>query len=120
MLEEVRGAVGLLRLEPRPGVDPDAHSRGLGGEGGLRGDAEAVGEGRHAGLGRAQDPRVVRQRGHRGPVFQEAWVRVIEPAEFGFGRLREAVVEHGVGRGRGRRGGGLGGRRKGGEEAEGG
>lgn len=115
----MRGAVRLLRLKPRPGVDPHADGGGSRGEGGLGGHSQPVGEGCHAGLGRAQDPRVVRRRGHRGPVFQEARVRVLEPAELGFHGLSKTVVDHRVGWWRGGARGGFGDCWPAGEEADG-
>lgn len=52
MLEEMGGPVGVVGLEPRPGVDPHPDGGGAGGEARLGGDAEAVGERGDAGEGR--------------------------------------------------------------------
>ena len=116
VLEEVRGAVSLLGLEPRPGVDPDADGGGAGAEGGLGGDAEAVGERGHARLGGGEDARVVREGRPGGPVLEEAGVGVLEQPELGLHGLGSAVIDHGGGGRRGGRGGGGGGHGGGGGE----
>lgn len=77
----MRGTVALLCLESRPGVDPDAHGGGPGGEGGFGGDAEAVGEGGDAGLRSGEDSGVVREGRAGRPVFEESGVRILEVAE---------------------------------------
>jgi len=121
VLQEVRGAVGLLGLEARAGIDPDADGGGAGGEGRFGGYAEAIRERRDARLRCSEDASVVGKRGARGAVFEEAGVRVLELAELGLDGLGGAVVDHGSGGwGSGRGGGGgddSGGRR---ERSEGG
>ena len=59
VLEEMRGAVGVVGLESAAGVDPDADGGGLGREVGLGSDAEAGGEGGDAGEGGGEDRGVV-------------------------------------------------------------
>jgi len=113
----MRGAVGFLSLEPRPGVDPNADGGGACGEGGLGSHAKAAGERGHAGLGRTEDAGVIGVGGDGAAVLEKAGVGVVEAAELGTAGGGEAVVEHGVGWGRGGAGGG---RRGGGEGASGG
>lgn len=59
VLQEVRGAVGLLGLEARAGVDPHADGGGSGGEGGFGGDSEAIRERGNARLRGSEDASVV-------------------------------------------------------------
>lgn len=96
VLEKVRGAVGLLSLEPRPGVDPHTDGGGAGRQVRLRGDTETVGEGGHAGLRGGEDPGVVGVSRVRRPVLEKPRVRVVELLDLGFNGLREAVVDHDV------------------------
>lgn len=114
VLEEMGGAVGLVVLEAGPSVDPDTDGGCAGGEIGLGGDAEAVGEGGDAGGWGSEDGGVVGEGWVRGVVLQEAGVCVLETLELGIDGFGEAVVDHGGrgwragvrGGGDGRRGGG--------------
>jgi len=106
VLQEVRGTVGLLGLEARAGVDPHADRGRAGGEGGLGGDAEAIGKRGDARLRGGENVRVVGERGAGRAVFEEAGVLVFELAELVLDGLGSAVVDHGGGgRRSGRRGG---------------
>lgn len=106
MLEEMSGPVGVVGLEPRPGVDPHPDGGGAGGEARLGGDAEAVGERGDAGLGGGEDAGVVGDGRVRGGVPEEPLIRVLQLPDLRLHGLGEVVVDHGVG---GRRGGGDGG-----------
>lgn len=84
----------LLRFEPAPGVDRDIEGGGPGGEVGLGGDSEAVGEGGESSFRESEDVGVVGGDRVWGGVAEEAWVGVVEAFELGSDGQGEAIVDH--------------------------
>mmetsp|Transcript_18551 Transcript_18551/g.58118 ORF Transcript_18551/g.58118 Transcript_18551/m.58118 type:complete len:521 (-) Transcript_18551:9-1571(-) len=90
VLQEVGGAVVLLRLEAAPRIDPHAHSQGLVG-GLLGGHAQAVGEGRNL-RGWLLPGSRLRGRQHR--ERPPGWGRQTQRRAAGRGALQEPPGQH--------------------------
>lgn len=94
MLQEMRRPVGLLGLKAATSVDPDANGGSAGGEGGLRSDAEAIGESRNAGGGGSENRGMISEVGVGRSITEEARVRVIKALDLRLHSGGKMVVDH--------------------------
>lgn len=108
MLQKVRGAVRLLALESRPGVNVHADGGRARRQGRLGGDAEAVRESCNSSERRRQNRGVRVDRRVGGVVPEESGIGILQFPQLLLDGFSQPVVDHG-GRRRRRRKGDIGG-----------